>query len=91
MCNRPRNPHRNPNPRAPEDSGSNVKLESLSRSFSSASRKAVSSSPSIGYSPQNTIGLGSRYPASGSGAGWAASVTVSPERAWPTSLIPAMR
>ena len=68
-----------------------MKLASLSRSFSSDSRRSLNWSPSIGYRPQNTIGLGSWYPASGSAAGRAASVTVSPERASATSLMPAMR
>ena len=48
MCRRPRKPQRKPMPRAWEDSGSKVKLASLSLSFSSASRRSGSSSPSIG-------------------------------------------
>ena len=48
----------NPKPSAWEVSGSKVKLASLSLSLSSASRRSGSSSPSIGYRPQKTIGLG---------------------------------
>jgi hypothetical protein len=59
--------------------------------LSSASRRSGNSSPSIGYRPQKTIGLGSRYPERASLAGFVASVTVSPERAEATSLMPAMR
>jgi len=47
-------------PSAWDDSGSKVKLASLSFNFSSASRRSGSSSPSTGYRPQKTIGLGSR-------------------------------
>ena len=40
MCSRPRKPHRNPKPSTPDVSGSYVNDESLSRSFSRASRKS---------------------------------------------------
>ena len=36
------------------------KLESFNDNLSSASRRSANSSPSTGYSPENTIGLGSR-------------------------------
>jgi hypothetical protein len=39
MWRRPRNPHRKPNPRAVEFSGTNVKDASFNRSFSMASRR----------------------------------------------------
>ena len=48
MCRSPRNPQRNPKPSAPDVSGSYVNDESLSRSFSSASRRSAYSSPSTG-------------------------------------------
>ena len=59
MCSSPRKPHRNPKPSAPDVSGVYVIEESLSFSFSSESRRFSKSSPSIGNSPENTIGLGS--------------------------------
>jgi hypothetical protein len=64
---------------------------SFSLSFSRESRRSSKSSPSIGNRPENTIGLGSRYPSRASVEPWLAVVTVSPERASPTSLIPAIR
>ena len=48
MCSRPRKPQRKPMPRAWDDSGSKVKLASLSFSRSRASRRSGSSSPSTG-------------------------------------------
>ena len=59
MCRRPRNPQRKPKPSAPDDSGAYVMDASLSFSFSRLSRINSKSSPSIGKSPQNTIGFGS--------------------------------
>jgi len=44
-----------------------------------------------GKMEENTTGLASVYPGSGSDAGEAASVIVSPERTSPTDLIPAIR
>ena len=48
MCNNPKNPHLNPNPRACDVSGSNSKLESLNCSFSNASLKSLYLALSIG-------------------------------------------
>ena len=47
--------------------------------------------PSIGYRPENTIGLGSEYPPSASAAGLLALVTVSPTFDWRTSFTPVIR
>ena len=80
MCSRPRNPHRNPKPSACEVSGSHTSEASFSESFSRASRRSGYSSESTGNSPQNTIGLASRYPGSGAWAGEPARVSVSPTR-----------
>ena len=58
MCSNPRKPHRNPKPSAVDVSGSYTSEASFRRSLSSASRRAGYSSPSTGYRPENTIGLG---------------------------------
>ena len=78
MCSRPRNPQRKPKPKATELSGSKKNDESLSRSFSSASRNSVCSCASTVYSPAKTMGLISSNPGSGSIAGRSSSVIVSP-------------
>ena len=60
MCSRPRKPQRNPKPSAAEVSGSYASAASLSLSLSSASRRSGYWEPSTGYSPEKTIGGGSR-------------------------------
>ena len=77
-CNNPRNPHLNPNPNATDVSASNCSAASFNCNFSNASLKYGYFAPSVGYSPQYTIGFTFLYPGSGSAHGSSASVIVSP-------------
>ena len=77
-CNNPRNPHLNPNPNATDVSASNCSAASFNCNFSNASLKSGYFAPSVGYSPQYTIGFTFLYPGSGSAHGSSASVIVSP-------------
>ena len=77
-CSNPKNPHLNPNPSAADVSVSYSSAASFSCSFSNATFKFSYSLPSIGYSPQYTIGVTFLYPFSGVSAGLSVIVTVSP-------------
>ena len=59
ICKRPKKPHRNPKPRAADDSGSKTRAASFNCNLSSASRSIGYSAPSNGNNPENTIGFGS--------------------------------
>ncbi len=87
MCSSPRKPHRNPNPKATEVSGSNQIEASLSCSFSRASRRSPYAEASIGYMPEYTMGVAGLYPGRGALAGRLADVIVSPTGASPTCFI----
>ena len=65
----PRNPHLNPNPNATDVSASNCSAASFNCNFSNASLKSGYFAPSVGYSPQYTIGFTFLYPGSGSAHG----------------------
>ena len=56
-CNNPKYPHLKPEPKARDVSGSYSNAESFNYNFSSAIFKFSYSLPSIGYSPQYTIGV----------------------------------
>ena len=77
-CNKPKNPHLNPNPNAAEFSGSYTNAASFNCNFSNATFKFSYSLPSTGYIPQYTIGVTFLYPSNGSSAGLSFNVTVSP-------------
>ena len=69
MWSSPRNPQRKPKPSAIEVSGSKLNAESLSRSFSSASRSASYSVSSIGIEPGEDHRLGLAEPGQRRGGG----------------------
>ena len=90
MWSSPRNPQRNPKPRATDDSGVNVREASLSCSFSSDVRRFSKSSVSIGYTPANTIGFTSWKPSMAFSHGLATWVIVSPTFTSRDVLMPLM-
>ena len=89
-CSRPRNPQRNPKPKAADVSISELKEASFSASFSMASRKSSNSELSTGNSPQNTTGWLGLKPGNASSVPFFSCVIVSPTRVSRTCLIDAV-
>ena len=90
MWSIPRKPQRNPKPSADDVSGSHENAESLSASFSMASRSVWYSAESTGKMPEYTICWTCLKPFKGTVARRLACVTVSPTATSRTALMPQM-
>ena len=90
MCSSPRKPHRKPKPKAALLSGVQVRLASLSWSFSMASRSSSYSSVSTGKMPAHTMGFTSSKPLMASAQGRCTWVMVSPTFTSLAVLMPLM-